>query len=300
MTAGGAARQWRRLIAAGRRLVGRLRGSRPGRALRRFTEERGNLLTGGIAYAALMSLAAAVVVGSTVLALVVGNAPGMRDAVLRFLGRAVPGLAGTEDALIDESALSASPVTGVVSAVALLVGLNTASRYVAALRGATQSMLGTESRSAVRGKARDLAALAALGSLAIVAAVAQVAAGTVLAWLGAPDDYRVALVGAAAAIISLAADLVFVMVVYRVLGGARDSWRRLLAVGAVVAGGIGALRLGSALLLGAAVSNPVLAPFAAVVAVLVWVDAVSRLVLLGAAWLGTGEEASAPVGAERP
>lgn len=286
MTSGERRSPWQRALAAGRRLAERFRESRLGGAFRRFADARGDILAGGIAYAALISLAAAVVVGSTVLALVVGNDPGLRDALLGFLGRAVPGLAGTEDSLIDESSLSVSPVTGVVSVIALLIGLNTASRYVAALRGASQAMLGTKSRSALVGKAHDFAALGALGSLALVSASAQVAAATVLAWLGTPDQHHLVLVSIAAVAISLAADLVFVIVVYRVLGRARHPWRRMLVVGVAVALGIGVLRVASALLLGAAVSNPVLAPFAAVVTVLVWVDIISRLVLLGAAWLG--------------
>jgi membrane protein len=267
----------------------RFKDTRPGRAIGRYSDERGNVLAGGIAYHGLISLAAGVVVLSTTAAVLVGSRPGWRDAVLRFLDRTVPGSVGEgSDGLISTTSLSSGAVTGLVGALALLLSLNRATRYVSALRAATQTMLGTESRSPLRSKAADLTALASLLGLALVAAGLQVAAGSASAWLGADGKVHRWLVLVVAVAVGLAVDATFVSLVFVLLGGAGRPYRRLLPVALAVAAAIGVLRAGSAVLLGTAVSNPVLAPFAAVVTVLVWVDVLARLVLLGAAWVGTG------------
>ncbi len=262
--------------------------------IERYNDARGNVLAGGIAYHALISLAAAVVVLSTGAAVIVGSLPSWRDAVLRFLARTVPGAVGEGDnGLIGADSLSsgAGAVTGIVGLIALIVALNRATRYVSALRGASQTMLGTESKSVLHGKARDLTALVALLGLAVVAAGLQVAAGSASAWIGGDGEARTWLVRGAAFGVGLLADSAFVYMVLTVLGRAGRPYRRLLWTVLAVAVAIGLLRAASALLVNGAVSNPVLAPFAAVVAILVWVDLLARLVLLGAAWVGAGDAA---------
>ncbi len=279
----------RRLADRIRRVVDAFRATRAGAAVGRYSELRGNVLAGGVAYHALLSIGAAVVVGSTFAALVVGRAPSARDAMLRFLDRAIPGIVNSGSGgsgLIDASSLSASPVTGVVSAVALIVGLNTASRYVGALRSATQAMLGIEKGSPLHAKARDAAALGVLALMALLAAAVQVAAASVATWIGVENDGRTWMVRAVAIVVTFAVDGAFVFVALTLLGRAGRPYRRLLPATAAAATAIALLRSASTLVLGAAISNPVLAPFAAVIAVLVWVDLVTRIVLVAAAWIG--------------
>ena len=286
----------RRLAGRVRRVAGTLAATRAGAAVRRYASLRGNVLAGGVAYNALLSIGAAVVVGSTVAAVVVGNAPALRDALLRFLDRAIPGVVrvGDGSGLIDASSLASSPVTGVVSVIALLVGLNTAARYVGALRAATQAMLGNEARSPLHGKARDAAALALLALMALLAAAVQVAAASAAAWIGVESGGRTWLVRAVAVVATLAVDAAFVFVAMTVLGGAGRPFRRLLPPVAAAAVAIAVLRAASTLVLGASLGNPVLAPFAAVIAILVWVDLVTRIVLIAAAWIGSDRPVRAP------
>lgn len=288
----GEGRRLPRLVSRAKGIAERFEATRPGRAVERYSRGRGNVLAGGVAYSALLSVGAAVVVGSTVAAVAVGRAPSLRDALLRFLDRAIPGVVdtGTSDGLISASSLSASPVTGLVSVLAVIIGLNTATRYAGALRAATQTMLGNESRSPLHGKARDVVALAALGLTALLAAALQIAAASATAWLGADQAGRTWVVRAVAFTLVLGVDALFVFVALAVLGRAERPYRRLVPAAAAAAIGIAVLRSLSTLVLGASLGNPVLAPFAAVVTVLVWVDLVTRLVLLAAAW----------VGAERP
>jgi membrane protein len=273
-----------------RGIVARFKDSRLGRSMERYSRMRGDVLAGGVAYQGLMSIGAAVVLVSTATAFVVGRAPSLRDAMLGFLDRAIPGIvdSGTVGGggLIDASSLSAGPVTGIVSALAVIVGLNTASRWVGALRASTRAMLGSESASPLHGKARDVVALVALGVIALLAAALQVAAASAAAWLGPDHPGRTWVARGAALALVLAADAFFLFIALAVLGGAGRPYRRLLPAIAAATIGIAVLRSASTLLLGASVGNPILAPFAAVITVLVWVDLVTRVVLLAAAWVG--------------
>ncbi len=293
----GAPSRLSRLAARATSLVARFKKTRPGRAVQRYSSHRGNVLAGGVAYNGLLSVAAAVVVGSTLAAVVVGRAPSLRDALLRFLGRTIPGIVKGADGgsgLIDASSLSAKPITSVVSLIALLIGLNTASRYVGALRAAMQVMLGHDAHSALRGKARDAVALGSLALMALLAASIQVAAASAATWIGADNGGRTVAVRVVAVVATLAVDGAFVFVAMTVLGGAGRPYRALLPAVGAAAVAIAVLRSVSSLVLGASISNPILAPFAAVIAILVWVDLVTRIVLLAAAWVGSDRPVRAP------
>jgi membrane protein len=70
-----------------------------------------------------------------------------------------------------------------------------------------------------------------------------------------------------------------------VLAGIRPPWRDLRQ-GALIAGvGLGVVRvLGTSVVSGSVGSNPVLASFAVIVVLLLWLNLVARIVLLAAAW----------------
>ena len=68
------------------------RATRPARALARFGAAGGGLLTGGIAYATLFSVLAALTLGWTVFAAVLGGHEALRAQVLDAIDRSLPGL----------------------------------------------------------------------------------------------------------------------------------------------------------------------------------------------------------------
>ena len=276
----------------------RFERTRPGRAIQRYNESRGNVLAGGIAYHALMSVAAGLVIASTVAALVVDIAPGVRSDLIDFGNRAIPGLFGEGGAdgggLIDPANLEASSVTGLASAVALLVLLFSATRYFGSLRGGLRLMVGSDDGNPLTGKLRDIAAFASMLLLPLVAAALQVFVASAASALGADSATEAFWVRAGVVGATLLADAVFALIALELLGRAPGPWHRnlVVAVGAAVV--IGAMRLASSQLLGSAGDNPLLAPFAGVVTVLVWVDLVSRVLLVSGAWIGSREGAAPP------
>ena len=290
---------WRRAQESARRnatkgrLLVKIFYARPvGRALRRYLESNGNVLAGGVAYYSLASIAAALVLAVTIASFVVIGNETMRDGIVDFLGNAIPGIFTTDDGqtgLIDPSTLSPTPMSGVVGLIAFLVLIYTATRYMRGMRAATQTMLGKASAKVIPGTLSDVIALVALALTAVVAAGFQIVAGSlanhVAGWIGGAD-LTAATVRAVAAVAGLAANVAFVAIVFLVLGSARAPAKILVPTIGLTALAIAVLQLASSYFVTAASSNTVLAPFAAVIAVLLFVDFASRGMLIAAAWIG--------------
>lgn len=283
------------LVVQVRRLVAWVRQTRPARAAARFSTAGGGVLAGGIAYATLFSLFAALTLGFTVLVAVLGNDEALRDDVVSTVADVLPGLIDTGDGVggaVPLDALQLSPaftVAGVVAAVALVWSAVAA---VAAFQTGLRAMFDLRVvENLVVGTLRRLGGLVAAGAAVAVSAVLSSAA---VGWLGGTAP-RV-LVGLATGAVALVVDTLTFVLAVRVLARARPP-RRDLLWGAVIAGvGLGAVRLvGTSLVAGAASANPLLASFAAVVVLLAWVNLVARVTLLAAAWT-----ADPPAAAEHP
>jgi len=291
-------RSWARVVGGARRAVSRGKGlklrfdhTHAGRALKRFSVQNGNVLAGGVAYYSVASIAAGFVLAVTVASAVVGGSPRYRQAFFAFIANSLPGVITTDSqkGLVDPSALSPTPVTGVVGAIALVVLANTATRFFSGLRAAELTMLGRGAGSPLKGKLRDFAALIGLVVIVLIGAGLQIAASRAARVIaGALGEGGVPewAVRSSALLAGFVTDALFVALVLLVLGRSRVSARVLLPTIAGTALVIGVLRALSSLLVGGAASNAVLAPFAAIITILVFVDFVSRVLLLSGAWIG--------------
>ena len=281
------------LVSQGKALKERWDRSSWGRAATSFTTQNGMVLSAGIAYFSLTSIAAGLVIATTLATVFVASNQDLRASMVEYLGEVVPGLIATDDTagLIQPGSLGASAATGLsaglVGLVSFLILINTASRYVRGLRTSLRTMLGAEVASPVKGKLRDLLALLLLVVIALVGLAIQVIASNAAEWFASlvglsVPTWGIRVIGAVAALI---ADMLFAALALILLGGARWS-KRLLWVVLVSAFAIGVLRQFISLLVGSVTDNPVLAPFAAVFTLLIFVDYVNRVLLLCAAWLG--------------
>ena len=79
------------LVARGKELWDRVKHTRPMRANARFGARSGGVLTGGIAYAALFSVFAALTIGFTAFMAVLGDNERLRDEVLDAVDDGVAG-----------------------------------------------------------------------------------------------------------------------------------------------------------------------------------------------------------------
>ncbi len=278
------------LVSRGKRLKSRFDETHAGRMIARYGEQNGNVLAGGIAYYSLVSIAAGLVIGATIVSFLAQYVPGVRSAFFRALGNAVPGVVGSgSDALVSQDTTLATTATGLVGLFAMLLGANRAARFVGGLRTGVVTMLGRDAGNPFKGKLRDFAALVGILLIIITGFAVQVVASRAAKWLvgligdGAWSEW---LLRVPAVMVGLVIDMLFVAMAIMVLGHARAPWRRLWPVLLITAAVIGVLRLASSALVGSAADNAVLASFAAVVTLLIFVDLTTRSILLAAAWLG--------------
>jgi membrane protein len=252
---------------------------KPVRAFLLYSEHRGAMLADSITYRALFSVFAAVLLGFSVAALWLAGNPVAWQALIDAVDRVIPGLVG-EDGLIDPSSIEA-PAGLSIAGVIALVGL------VSAAIGAIGSL-----RTAIRTLAdkvhddvfflwvmlRNLAlAVGFGGALALSAGVTflgTAGVGILAGWLGIPEDSALAVLGtqAVAVIAVFALDAVAIAAVFRVLG----------AVGLTV------LQQLSGLFVGGAKSNPLLATFATLIALLLWFNLSAQVILIASAYIVTG------------
>lgn len=270
--------------------------TRPARANARFGARGGGVLTGGIAYAALFSVFAALTIGYTIFMAVLGSNDELRQKVLDALSESLPGLIKTGDdstGMIDPDSLVLSgslTVTGIVAVVVLLLSAIAA---MAALRLAVRAMFAPDGAAGaggnmVLGKARELGGFAGMAFAVLLSAVLTTGVASAASWIldalgwGGSATVVLRVVGI---LVAFVVDAAIFLLIVTVLAGEHAPWRDLRR-GAIIAGvGIGIVRiLGTEVVAGSVDRNPLFASVAVIVTLLVWVNLIARIVLLAAAW----------------
>ena len=289
-----AVQRWRRVNGRWRRAKARFDATRPGRTIARYGLHNGNVLAGGIAYYSLASIAAGVIIGASIASLVAEAFPSLRARIFDFVGALVPGVVG-DDGLVDSNTSLVNSVAGIVGVVALLALVNTATRFIGALRTGVRTMLGRKAGNALFAKARDIFAVIAIAVIVVLGLGLQVAGSRAATWVADEVDAEwvtTSVVRVPAILGGLVVDMLFVALALVLLGRARAAWRHLWPVLLVAAIAIGLLRQASSAVVAGAADNPVLGPFAAVVTLLAFVELITRVILYAAAWLGAARAAA--------
>jgi membrane protein len=176
-------------------------------------------------------------------------------------------------------------ITGIISFVTLLLaGLG----WVGALRTGLRGVFGLEASTAnlARTKARDLFVLVTIGLAIAVSAILTSAvgglAGRVAGWIGlAGNGFLVGLLGLLAGVVF---DTLILVVLLRMLSGVplpMHNVRQGAVLGAVI---LTVLKLFGGFLISHATSNPLLGAVAVAVGLLFWLNLMSKVILLSAAW----------------
>lgn len=278
----------------------RVKGTRLWGVWQTYSGAQGNLLAGGVGYFAFFSVFPAVLLAFTVFGYVLRDRPELLEQVKDGINQALPGFIQTQanpDGIISVDAPSAASlsVSGVVSVLGLVY---TGTGWLSALRTAFQIILDIPATATnfVVGKGRDLAVLALLGVAFVVSAVLSAVAGSTaraLAELIGLGQVSWLLSGLSL-VLSVVLDASIVALMLRLLPGVSLPWSRLR--GAALVGGLGltALKRLGTLLLSGTLDNPLYASFAVVVGLLVWLNLMSRVILLAAAWAAYDPHAPAP------
>lgn len=289
----------KRLIELGQAAWARWEATRAGRTLNRYNTAGGSVLCGGMAYAALFSLFAALTIGYTVFARALGGDLGLRDAVLAQIDTWVPGLVDTGDGgVLTPSDLVLSSGLSWTSIVAAVVLLWSATNFMGALRTSVRAMFDETDGEGnpLTDRLRQLLGFALLGVGVLVTAAASVAVSTAVPWLlelvGLGEGVG-GMVRGIGLVLTTLLDTVLVAAVIRYVGEVRPA-RRDLLIGSLGVGIVaGGLRfLGTEVIAGIATRNALLASFAVVVTLLLLVNLLARVLLVACAWMAVADRST--------
>lgn len=283
------------VMAWSRRATAWVLATKPARAVLVYMEHHGPMLADSVTYRTLFSVFAGVFLGFAIGGIWLSGQPDAMEALVATIGAAIPGLVG-DDGLISPDDLI-QPLTLSITGSLALVGL------VGAAIGAIGSL-----RTAFRDLGdqpddqtfflwvllRDLVLAIGFGAaLAVAAAVtffSTTALETFFGWFGVTtrDPIYDGTARAVSIIVIFAIDTVVIAVMFRVLSGLRPS-ARALWTGAVLGGiGLTVLQVLSSLFVVGATTNPLLASFGSLIALLLWFNFSCQVILIAAAYIITG------------
>lgn len=261
------------------------------RAYLRYSDHRGPALADSVTYRALFSVFAGVLLGFSVAALWLGGDPEAMQALEATVNRVVPGLSD----IVELGSIHAPSGFSIVGALSLIGLVGAAISAISSLRTALR-VLGGELRDDgffLWVLLRNLLVAVAFGLLLGIAAALTVAStlgvNAVAVWIGMPAGGPAvdALGRALGIIIVLGVDTVAVALIFRVLSGVAVP-ARALWVGALLGGaGLVVLQELSSLFVRGATANPLLASFAALIALLLWFNLSAQLILIASSYIFT-------------
>jgi membrane protein len=283
-------------------LVAWWESTRLGRAVTQFSAVQASTLAGGIAYAGMFSLAAGLTLLFSIFAGLLGSRPGWQETLTETINQYFPNLIATSstsnDGLISIDQLINSSLTNWAGLIAGVVLLYSSLRLMSAFQGAIQLTFGMTrhpSRNFLVSKVWALVGFLGLGVAVVVASGLDITTASIGHWL---ENYWSGgghwLVEAGGYVVSLLIQTVVVVALIRIVAGARPP-RRDLWLGAMAAGvAMSAARFFAAVLVRSASSNPALASFAALIAILIWVDVLALIILLASAWIAQAGQSHGP------
>lgn len=273
-----------------RALIERLKASRPYTAWKRYGDANGDLLAAGVGYFAFFSVFPALALAFAAFGFVLRGRPELLDSIAEYLNGVLPGMVRTADNPegvigLTTPQTSTLTITSVISVATLLMsGLG----WIGALRSGIRGIfgVGAPQGNAITSRLRDVGVLLSLGvgiaASAILTSVVGGLAAQLAGWIGAGvTEGAVAVVGL---LLGVAFDFVLMAFLLRLLAGVSLSLRQVrdaALVGAVV---LTLLKYFGGLLIARATSNPLLGAVVVAVGLLFWLNLMSRVTLLSAAW----------------
>lgn len=264
----------------------------PVQAIVRYFALHGPMLADSVTYRALFSVFAGVFLGFTVAGVWLAGRPDAVQALVDAVDAVIPGLFG-DDGVIDPQQLI-QPVTLGIAGVLALVGLvGAAIGAVGSLRVAFRDLAEQPDDPRFFGwlMFRDFVFAVAFGAAFVISALimgmSTAALGTMFDWLGVTirSFWFDAMTRTVSVLLAFVIDTVAIAAMFRLLSGIRVRARSLW-LGAVIGGiGLTGLQVLSGLFVGGAMVNPLLASFAGLVALLIWLNLSSQVILIAASFI---------------
>lgn len=257
------------------------------RSLMRYSNGRGALLAGGIAYSAIFSLAAALTIGVTVLMGVLGRSPRLQDAVFSSIAASLPGVLEWKGSsgILSPSDLILSTSFSITGIVAIVVLLFSATSVMRAMKSSIRAMYGIDQvpAGAAIEKIRDLLGFVAIalgvGATGILTLVNSLVGKQILVAIGIESAFSSLLIRIGSFLISAAIDGLVLWILIRFVALVRAPKTDLLC-GLAIFGIVSTLIRSLGTTVVGAVDNPLLASFAAIATLLLWINLLSRVMLI--------------------
>ncbi len=278
-------------------LLARLNTLRPMRAFQHYNLEHGPLMSAGIGFTMFFSITGLLTTGFSVAGLVLSGQSALLDRLVTSVARSAPGLLQVDgsEGLVDPQELLNPSGLGWTAAVAAAVTIVTSLGWIAGIRQGLRGvmMLAPLKRNPVLGKLIDAGTLILLGIALIISSGVSLVFGTavnlVMDWLRLDPAVAGPIAGLIKIGVPLVLNWVTAVILFRLAGGLHLS-RQALLEGTILAGiGTTALQVFSTELLAGAGRNPLLAPFAIIIGLLIWFNLVSQVYLISAAWSAVRE-----------
>jgi membrane protein len=261
-------------------------------AWQRYSEDNGGQLAAAVTYFGFLSFFPLMALGFSILGFVVAHDPSIRDSVETSLQQALPGIVGHGSGQIDVDKIAAAKAgAGVLGLLGLMyAGLG----WVDSMRQALRQMWHQDpsAGNVVVRKLWDVGILAGLGIALLASVVLSSAATTatnhVLDWVGLGGSLSAkVLLKVLVPILAIGADVAVFGWLYTRLAKSSEPTGRVLRGALLMAVLFEVLKQVGAFYLHGTTSNALYGTFAAVVGLLIWINLVSRLLLLVAAWIVT-------------
>lgn len=268
---------------------------KPVRVVMHFLAIDGNLLAAGMSFQAMFALFAALYVGFAVTGVWLNSSPEVYQALVDLINGLVPGLIGD---VISENDLPRTTSLSWTGAIALVGLLWTAIGWLNATRQALRTVfaLPRDPRSFVLQKVWDLGLALAVGITLLASAAATVLGNWLLNLTldaaGAPDESVWHAVGGRSigVIISIILNTAILAALFRILAHTDVRLRELLSGSLLGAIALAGLSLVAGTVLDGAGRNPLLATFAVFAGLLLWLNLVSRVILMAGSWVAITSE----------
>lgn len=268
------------------------------RAFLLYSERRGPMLADSVTYRALFSVFAALLLGFSAGTIWLADNPDAWNAIVAAIDSAIPGLVGPNGIVTDPAAIEPPISLSIAGLVSLVALIGAAFGAIDSLRTAVRSIAGTVMDDMffvwviLRNLVLAVGIAAAFIAAAAVTFVARLGIHVVAGILGLPQDSDGAVWGVqiASLVVVYALDVLLIFGVFALLSGQRAKARTVWA-GALLGGcGLLVLQELSSLFVGGATSNPLLASFASLLALLIWMNLSTQVILIACAYITTGVE----------
>jgi membrane protein len=267
---------------------------KPVRAFLLFTENRGPMLADSVTYRTLFSVFAGVLLGFSIAGLFLTGNPQALEALIQAVDAAIPGLVGDEG-LIDPSSITIPLSLSLATALSIIGLVGAAIGAIGSLRVAFRALAENLNDDIffvwvlLRNLVIAIGIGAAFAASAAITFFANAGIGILTDAVGLSEKDPISIIGtrAVSILVVFALDAVAIAVLFRTLSGVKPSARALWPGAIYGAIGLTVLQQLSSLFVAGAGSNPLLASFASLIALLLWFNLSAQVILIAGAYIIT-------------